>query len=282
MQPDASLACHAAAPMARARELALSPQLRRRWVCSTAGSTWEGQGCSNSSAGAGGESAAQGPGETQQRQRWFYSVLPALHSAHVQLRRLKSFVSRQQQLVSSSEAGSHGVAWACMGLVLPTLPGAGLGDLLNSVVFMSGFCAWLLAQSGKIFTTRYKTGIWDIRALYQSGGMPSSHSSLCSGITTAVALHEGLGSPLFAACIAFSVIVMYDAMGVRRHAGKQAEVLNQVIVELMATHPVVAKIKLKEVLGHSPRQVMCGALLGVVTGLLYPCLLAAKTSPVLC
>lgn len=80
----------------------------------------------------------------------------------------------------------------------------------------------------QIFTKRYKKGVWDVRAMVDSGGMPSSHSSLCAGITTAVALQQGFGSPLFAACLCFSVIVMYDAMGVRRHAGKQAEVLNKV------------------------------------------------------
>lgn len=74
------------------------------------------------------------------------------------------------------------------------------------------------------------------------------------GITTAVAMQQGFGSPLFAACLCFSVIVMYDAMGVRRHAGKQAEVLNKVINELLEDHPV-GEIKLKEVLGHTPRQV---------------------------
>lgn len=67
-------------------------------------------------------------------------------------------------------------------------------------------------------------------------------------------MQQGFGSPLFAACLCFSVIVMYDAMGVRRHAGKQAEVLNKVINELLEDHPV-GEIKLKEVLGHTPRQV---------------------------
>nr|QKY15186.1 acid phosphatase/vanadium-dependent haloperoxidase-related protein (APH) [Polytomella parva] len=99
--------------------------------------------------------------------------------------------------------------------------------------------------------------------MVDSGGMPSSHSSLCSGITTAVAIEHGFGSSLFAACVCFSVIVMYDAMGVRRHAGKQAEVLNKVLGELLDDHPM-GMTKLKEVLGHTPLQVICGAILGLI------------------
>ncbi|KAL6762481.1 divergent PAP2 family-domain-containing protein [Haematococcus lacustris] len=155
-------------------------------------------------------------------------------------------------------------------LSLPTLPGSPVADLLSNRVMVIAFWAWFLAQFAKIFTKRYKKGVWDIRAMVEPGGMPSSHSSLCSGVTTAVALTQGLGSPLLAVSVAFSVIVMYDAMGVRRHAGKQAEVLNQVIVELMEDHPIVGEIKLKEVLGHTPRQVVCGALLGFLVALFFP------------
>lgn len=80
--------------------------------------------------------------------------------------------------------------------------------------------------------------------MFEPGGMPSSHSSLCAGITTAVALTQGLGSPMFAVCVAFSVIVMYDAMGVRQHAGKQAEVLNQVSqTGCQGTQPTAHSIK---------------------------------------
>lgn len=88
-------------------------------------------------------------------------------------------------------------------------------------------------------------------------------------VTTAIALQQGLSSPLFAVCCCFAVIVMYDAMGVRRHAGLQAQVLNAVVQDLLEGHPVSEK-KLKEVLGHTPRQVICGAILGLIVGLLHP------------
>ena len=88
-------------------------------------------------------------------------------------------------------------------------------------------------------------------------------------MTMAVALKHGLGSSLFAACTCFTVIVMYDAMGVRRHAGLQAQVLNAVVNDLLEGHPVSER-KLKEVLGHTPRQVLCGGILGILVGLLFP------------
>lgn len=134
---------------------------------------------------------------------------------------------------------------------------------------MAGFVGWFLAQLLKIFTKRFKKGVWDVRAFIDSGGMPSSHSSLCMAITTSIGVQLGLSSPLFATALAFSAIVMYDAAGVRRHAGKHAEVLNQVVTEMMVNHPV-GEVKLKEVLGHTPRQVICGGILGVLVGLLYP------------
>jgi len=154
-------------------------------------------------------------------------------------------------------------------LVPPTLPGAGFSELFNNRVLLAGFWAWFFAQFAKIFTHRYKKGVWDLKAIVSPGGMPSSHSSLCAAVTTSIALQQGLGSPMFAVALAFSVIVMYDAMGVRRHAGKHAEVLNQVINELMDDHPV-GEVKLKEVLGHTPRQVLGGAVLGLFVGMFYP------------
>ena len=82
--------------------------------------------------------------------------------------------------------------------------GAGIwADLTSNYVFVVGFCGWFLAQFLKIFTKRYKTGVWDPRAFVDSGGMPSSHSALCSSVTTAIAMSQGLGSPLFAVSICF-------------------------------------------------------------------------------
>ncbi|KAI8109250.1 hypothetical protein M9435_005662 [Picochlorum sp. BPE23] len=156
-------------------------------------------------------------------------------------------------------------------LPLPPAVVGAWNQITSNYVFVVGFWGWFLAQFFKIFTKWYKTGIFSVGAFFDSGGMPSSHSSLCAAVTTAVGIHHGLGSSLFAVCTCFSVIVMYDAMGVRRHAGLQAQVLNAVVNDLLEGHPVSER-KLKEVLGHTPRQVMCGAILGLTVGLLFPCM----------
>ena len=87
-------------------------------------------------------------------------------------------------------------------------------------------------------------------------------------VTSAIGVVHGFGSTLFAMALTFSLIVMYDAAGVRRHAGTQAEVLNMVVKELLTKHEVSQR-KLKEVLGHTPLQVCIGALLGVFCGFFY-------------
>lgn len=173
-----------------------------------------------------------------------------------------------QRLESGALGGPLGPALLAAAVAAPT--GSSFwADLTSNYVFCVGFWGWFAAQFAKIFTKRWKAGVWDFRAFVDSGGMPSSHSSLCSSITTAIALSQGLTSPLFAVALCLTVIVMYDAMGVRRHAGMQAEALNLVLEEIMAHHPVSER-KLKEVLGHTPRQVMCGGILGVIVGLLLP------------
>ncbi|KAL6767853.1 CGL83 [Auxenochlorella protothecoides x Auxenochlorella symbiontica] len=142
-----------------------------------------------------------------------------------------------------------------------------LGEMCTNRLLLIGMFGCFLAQFLKIFTKWRKTGTFSLMAILDSGGMPSSHSSLCSSLSTAVALQHGLASPLFAICFCFGSIVMYDAMGVRRHAGLQAEVLNAVVADLLAHHPVSERRKLKEVLGHTPAQVVAGAALGLGIGL---------------
>lgn len=191
-------------------------------------------------------------------------------AASLQLQRLTGVSSSSSSSGGSSACQRLGSLALLAAAAAGPLPGASiLADLRSNYVFCVGFCGWFLAQFLKIFTKAYKTGVWDVRAFFDSGGMPSSHSSLCSSVATAVAMQQGLGSPMFAVCVCFSVIVMYDAMGVRRHAGLQAEVLNIVAESVLEGHPK-AEQKLKEVLGHTPRQVAAGSLLGVLVGLFFP------------
>jgi acid phosphatase family membrane protein YuiD len=118
-------------------------------------------------------------------------------------------------------------------------------------------------------TRRYSTGKLDWGRLVGSGGMPSSHTALVVGLTTAVGLKESLDSSLFALCLVFSLVVMYDATGVRLQAGRQAEVLNQMILELPQQHPVSDTRPLRDSLGHTPVEVGAGAMVGVVIGWLH-------------
>jgi len=143
-----------------------------------------------------------------------------------------------------------------------------LADLSGNHVFMSAFWSWFIAQIAKLFTAWYREGTWDYKVMFDSGGMPSSHTALVVGLTTSIALQFGLGSVYFPLSLAFSLIVMYDAAGVRRHAGKQAQVLNKIIDD-MFHGSAISDEKLKEVLGHSPLQVVCGAILGVAVGTAY-------------
>ncbi|XP_071736412.1 uncharacterized protein [Rutidosis leptorrhynchoides] len=130
---------------------------------------------------------------------------------------------------------------------------------------LSALVAFALAQSIKVFTTRYKEHRWDLKQLVGSGGMPSSHSATVTALAVAVGLQEGIGSSTFAITLILACIVMYDATGVRLHAGRQAEVLNQIVYELPAEHPLAESRPLRELLGHTPPQVVAGGLLGTMT-----------------
>lgn len=99
-----------------------------------------------------------------------------------------------------------------------------VATLAANPTFVSGLLAWFMAQSIKVVLNFFVERKWDLRILFASGGMPSSHSALCTALTTSVALCHGVADSLFPVCLGFSLIVMYDAIGVRRHAGMQAEV----------------------------------------------------------
>ncbi|KAK3138174.1 hypothetical protein QOZ80_5AG0365490 [Eleusine coracana subsp. coracana] len=162
--------------------------------------------------------------------------------------------------------------------------GAGIGTLLMSTTaaavtkarespyllalaanptFVSGLVAWAVAQTAKAVLTSFVERRWDMRMLFSSGGMPSSHTALCTALTASVALCHGVSDALFPVCLGFTLIVMYDATGVRRHAGMQAEVLNKIVEDLFEGHPISER-KLKELLGHTPSQVFAGAILGIL------------------
>ncbi|KAL0877469.1 hypothetical protein Bca101_027174 [Brassica carinata] len=138
-------------------------------------------------------------------------------------------------------------------------------SIFTNYPLLSAVLAFTIAQLIKFFTTRYKEKRWDLKRLVGSGGMPSSHSATVTALAMAVGLQEGFAGSLFAIALILTSIVMYDATGVRLHAGRQAEVLNQIVYELPSEHPLAESRPLRELLGHTPSQVIAGGILGTAT-----------------
>ncbi|CAL9167867.1 unnamed protein product [Musa hybrid cultivar] len=127
-------------------------------------------------------------------------------------------------------------------------------SLSSNLPLVSALLAFSIAQFLKLFTTWYKEKRWDSKRLLGSGGMPSSHSATVAALAMAIGLQEGLHSSSFALAVTLATIVMYDASGIRLHAGRQAEVLNHIVCELPPEHPVSNSRPLRELLGHTPLQ----------------------------
>lgn len=139
------------------------------------------------------------------------------------------------------------------------------GIFSNKVLLISMF-ACFLAQLFKIFTGDQKK--IQISRIFTSGGMPSSHSSFVTSLSTLVGMEYGFNSTEFAVVAVFSMIIMYDASGVRRAVGKQAVILNQIVDDLQHKKHIEQK-KLKELVGHTPVEVFFGAILGIITALVF-------------
>lgn len=141
-------------------------------------------------------------------------------------------------------------------------------DIFSNPVFMAAAWAWAVAQTLKVLFYSIRERRINLRWLTTMGGMPSSHSATVAGLATAVGLREGLRSTQFAVALAFALVVMYDAAGVRRAAMTQARILNQIVDELFQGHPI-SETRLRELLGHTPVEVFVGAVLGIVIAAIY-------------
>ena len=129
--------------------------------------------------------------------------------------------------------------------------------------------AWTIAQVAKVVYSSVRHRRLNLRVLAEMGGMPSSHSAIVMGLTATAGKHSGLSSAAFAIALIFSFVVMYDAAGLRRAAGRQAEILNRLVEDLVHMRGVQEQ-KLRELLGHTPVEVLVGAVLGIAVGVLLP------------
>ncbi len=140
-------------------------------------------------------------------------------------------------------------------------------DLFSNQVLWTTLASWALAQFIKPFLEYLETRRWSWGLWFSSGGNPSSHSALVVCAMLAIGLFDGFGTPLFALAVAVAMVVVYDAAGVRREAGKHAERINILIEELFSGMPINDK-QLKEVIGHTPLEVLAGVLLGIATAII--------------
>jgi uncharacterized protein len=132
--------------------------------------------------------------------------------------------------------------------------------------FWAALAGWVVAQSIKMAVSLTKTRRLDFSYMVSTGGMPSAHSAMATGLATSLGLCEGFDSPIFALGVAFAIVVMFDAQSVRHAAGEQAKLLNQIVDELLKEHHL-SEVKLKELLGHTRIEVFAGLCTGVATAM---------------
>ena len=139
-------------------------------------------------------------------------------------------------------------------------------SLTGNLILNLSILAWAIAQILKIIVVLVREHRWDWRHILSSGGMPSSHSAFVCACASSVAYLYGWSSPLFAIAAVLAIVVMYDASNVRRAAGEQAKILNYIMDHWNQMKPAMFGKELKELLGHTPLQVLMGALLGIAMG----------------
>ncbi len=139
-------------------------------------------------------------------------------------------------------------------------------DLFLSACFWSAIASWTVAQCTKMICGFIETRRLDFHYLVSTGGMPSAHSASVTGLATSVGILEGFGSPVFVVALGFALITMFDASTVRRAAGMQATLLNQIVDELFKEHHF-SEEKLAELLGHTRLEVVMGAVVGVFSAM---------------
>jgi uncharacterized protein len=136
-------------------------------------------------------------------------------------------------------------------------------EIFTNRILIIGLVAWALAQIIKIPVEYILKKRWDWALLLRAGGMPSSHTALITSITHCIGLYIGFGSALYALSFVLAMIVIYDATGIRRQAGKHAAIINTIISDLAHGHPLRQE-QLREMLGHTPLEAITGVLFGLI------------------
>ena len=142
-------------------------------------------------------------------------------------------------------------------------------DIISNRVFICALIGWFVAQVLKVPICLITEKKLNFMMLLSSGGMPSSHSATVCALATACGMIEGFSSSVFAVSAIFAFIVMYDAAGVRRAVGQQAKILNRLMDDIFAGKTDEIQSKLKELIGHTKLEVLAGALLGVIIGVIF-------------
>jgi len=142
-----------------------------------------------------------------------------------------------------------------------------IGELFQNRILWVGFWAWFSAQGLKLLLHSLLNHKLAFSRLFGMGGMPSAHSAFLCAVTMAIGFQEGFDGALFGLSACVTIVVMIDAAGVRRAAGKQAAALNRIIDDMIHDGKGLNEEKLKELIGHTPVQVFAGALLGVLVGI---------------
>jgi uncharacterized protein len=137
-----------------------------------------------------------------------------------------------------------------------------ISNILDNYVLLIAIASSLIAQVLKVLVELVRHGKVNFRTLVETGGMPSAHSAFVTALAAGVGQTVGWDTAEFAVAFVFALIVMYDAAGVRQAAGKQARILNQIVDEFFREDSTFTEARLKELLGHTPFQVIVGCLLG--------------------
>ena len=139
--------------------------------------------------------------------------------------------------------------------------------VFTNKIFYATLIAWVSSQTLKVIIHYIQYRKIDLSLFSETGGMPSAHSATVSALSSMVGFEVGWTSPLFMVCLTFSLIVMYDAAGLRRAAGEQAKILNRIILDVYSRRRLQSK-RLKELVGHTPVEVMAGCVFGILLAII--------------